>query len=64
MFGKKTAEDASVHRIVYEPWKWPHATYTIETTKKLADITVAEIDPSQRLADTERKNNRIELKLH
>jgi hypothetical protein len=27
----------------------------------LGDITIAEIDPSQRMADTERQNNRIKI---
>jgi aminopeptidase N len=62
MYGEKPVEDASISRIVYEPWKWTHSTYTIETTKKLADFNVVEIDPSIRLADVERKNNKLELK--
>jgi hypothetical protein len=47
---------------VYEPWHWTSATYTIQTARKLTDIIVAEIDPSQRMADIDRKNNRLELK--
>jgi hypothetical protein len=62
MYGEKPAEDSTIPRKIYEPWKWTHATYTIETTRKLADFTIVEIDPSQRLADVERKNNRLELK--
>ena len=61
MFGQKPAEDASVSRKVYEPWKWTHPTYTIESSHKLGDISIGEIDPSQRLADVERKNNKINL---
>ncbi len=62
MFGQKPAEDATIPRTVYDSWKWTHPTYIIETSKKLVDISAAEIDPSMRLADLERKNNRIELK--
>lgn len=62
MFGQKPVEDATFPRKVYEPWKWTHSTYIIETSKKLADIAIGEIDPSHRLADVERKNNKIELK--
>lgn len=62
MYGVKPAEDASVPRTEYAPWHWTNRTYTIETTKKLMDISVFEIDPSQRLADVERRNNRLELK--
>jgi hypothetical protein len=49
-------------RKVYDAWKWTHGTYIIETSRKLTDFTIVEIDPSQRLADIERKNNKLELK--
>ena len=62
MYGTKPVEDATVSRKVYEPWKWTHGTYIIETTKKLAEFTLVEIDPSLRLADIERKNNKFEPK--
>jgi Peptidase family M1 domain len=62
MYGKKPVEDSAIPRIVYDPWKWTHVTYIIETNKRLADFTIIEIDPSQRMADLERKNNRLELK--
>jgi aminopeptidase N len=61
-FGEKPAENFQTPRIVYEEWKWTHATYEIQTKKKLTDIVSIEIDPTQRLADTDRKNNRLELK--
>lgn len=62
MYGEKPAEDSTILRKVYEPWKWTHTTYIIETSRKLSDFTIVEIDPSQRMADAERKNNRLELK--
>ena len=62
MYGEKPAEDPSIPRIVYEPWKWTHGTYTVETTKKLSDFSVIEIDPSMRLADIKRENNKMDLK--
>ena len=62
MYGEKPVEDPSIPRKVYDPWKWTSSTYIIETDRKLADFNVVEIDPSQRLADVERKNNRLELK--
>ncbi len=61
MYGAKPPEDDSARRILYPAWHWTSETYTVETTRKLSDITVAEIDPSQRMADVERKNNRIKL---
>lgn len=62
MYGVKPVEDNSVPRTVYEPWKWTHSTYIVETKRKLTDITTVEIDPSQRMADVERRNNKLELK--
>jgi hypothetical protein len=62
MYAAKPVENDSFSRKVYEPWHWTSDVYTIETNRKLTDITLAEIDPSQRMADVERKNNKIELK--
>lgn len=62
MYGQKPAEDNSIPRKVYPGWRWTHPVYTIETNRKLLDVTAVEIDPSQRMADLERKNNKIELK--
>ncbi len=62
MYGEKSAEDASIPRKVYEPWKWTHSYYIIETDRKFADFTFVEIDPSLRMADIDRKNNKLELK--
>ena len=60
-FGEKPVEDTTMPRKVYEPWKWTHATYVISTSQKLNTIRWVEIDPSQRLADIERKNNQLKL---
>lgn len=62
MYGEKPAENDSIPRKLYAPWNWTSATYTIQTDRKLTDITIAEIDPSQRMADIDRRNNRLELK--
>ncbi len=61
MFGAKPVEDNSVTRSVHESWKWTHPTYTFEIDKKLTDIKALEIDPTQRMADLERRNNRLEI---
>jgi hypothetical protein len=62
MFGAKPAEEGQSPRKVYDAWKWTHPTYEIKTDKKLTDIVSVEIDPSYRMADIDRKNNRLELK--
>lgn len=61
MFGNKQNENASEPFIVHEEWKWTHPYYIVEFKHKLTDLTKAEIDPSKRMADTERKNNKLEL---
>ncbi|MBP6686817.1 MAG: M1 family metallopeptidase [Lacibacter sp.] len=61
MFGEKPAEN-KITRIVYPAWKWTHPAYVIEFDKPLRELTVVEIDPTQRMADVDRRNNRLELK--
>jgi hypothetical protein len=62
MFGEKPAEKGQEPRKVYESWKWTHPTFQISSSRKLTDISTVEIDPSYRMADVDRKNNRLLLK--
>ncbi|HXB44572.1 MAG TPA: M1 family metallopeptidase [Puia sp.] len=61
MFGEKPIEDAAIARTTFDPWKWTHPTYTFEISHRLTDVKIIEIDPTQRMADVERKNNKLEL---
>jgi hypothetical protein len=61
MFGEKPVEDAAIPRHVHEPWRWTHPTYTFAIDKKLNDVKGIEIDPSQRMADVDRKNNKLDI---
>ena len=63
MFGEKPVEDKSIPSKTFEAWKWTHPVYTFELNHKLSDIKVVDIDPSQRMADLERKNNRLDIPL-
>jgi hypothetical protein len=58
MYGAKPADDATP-RTVHEEWKWTHPTYTFETSRKVSEIKSIEIDPSQRMADVNRVNNKV-----
>ena len=58
-FGVKPVEDASIPRTVFAAWKWTSPTYTFEVGHKLFDIKTIEIDPTQRMADVDRKNNKL-----
>ena len=62
MFGEKPAENPGQKRVVHDEWRWTHPTYVVEIKHRLTDFTAVEIDPSKRMADTERKNNLLELK--
>ena len=61
MFGSKQNETPSLKRTVGEPWKWTHPTYTITIDRHLVELKKVEIDPLQRMADTERSNNTLTL---
>ncbi|HTI09339.1 MAG TPA: M1 family metallopeptidase [Puia sp.] len=61
MFGEKPVEDAAIPRTVFEPWKWTHPTYTFQVTHGLTSVKTVEIDPSRRMADVDRKKNKIDL---
>jgi hypothetical protein len=60
MYGVKPAE-IKISWKTYPAWKWPARTYVIESNRRVAEVAIAEIDPSQRLADVERKDNRLKL---
>jgi hypothetical protein len=61
MYGEKPAEDTSGKREVHTPWRWTHPTYIVEFKSRLTDLKKAEIDPSRRMADLQRKNNVLEI---
>ncbi|RFM29127.1 M1 family peptidase [Deminuibacter soli] len=61
MYGEKPAEDASIRRIVHPEWHWTDPEYSLELNHNIADIKEVEIDPSQRLADLNRGNNKLTI---
>ena len=61
MFGAKPNENIAQKFILHEEWRWTHPTYVVEVKAKLNDLRKVEIDPTKRMADTERKNNLLEL---
>ncbi len=58
MFGNKNAED-NTPRILHEEWKWTHPEYQIKIDKKIIDIKSIEIDPTNRMADINKTNNKL-----
>lgn len=61
MYGQKPIEDSSMARTVHDEWRWTHPTYIFETTRKLFDLSQVEIDPSERLADINKRNNILKI---
>jgi hypothetical protein len=61
MFGEKPVEDDSIPRTSFPSWKWTQPTYVVSVNKKLASMKTIEIDPSLRMADVERKNNKLDI---
>ena len=60
MLGAKGAESV-VNRIVHREWQWGSPTYTFETSKPLSSLKSIEIDPSFRMPDINRTNNKLEI---
>jgi len=61
MFGAKPVEEPAIPRTVFEPWKWTSPTYTFAVNHHLTDLKKVEIDPSYRMADVDRANNKLEI---
>ena len=60
MLANKVAE-GNDNRFVHPECKWVQPTYTFETTKPLSALKSIEIDPSYRLPDVNRSNNKLEI---
>jgi peptidase M1-like protein len=58
MYGSKPAED-TIKTIVDKEWKWVDPEYNFNLTRSVSDIKSIEIDPSERMADVNRVNNKI-----
>jgi hypothetical protein len=58
MFASKLAED-TIPRVIHYEWRWTHPSYTFNIDKKITDIKSIEIDPSYRMADFTRFNNKL-----
>lgn len=59
MFGEKPNEDASIARIIHKEWPWVNPEYIFETSRSIKDLKSIEIDPTQRMADVNRANNKL-----
>ncbi len=59
--GNKQVEDKSLSRTDLDAWPWVYPTYTLMLSNRVSEISTIEIDPSLRMADVERRNNKVDL---
>ncbi|MCW5911292.1 MAG: M1 family metallopeptidase [Cyclobacteriaceae bacterium] len=55
--GSKPVEDKNTRRSMLPDWPWVYPTYNVQVNRKSGEIQSIEIDPSQRMADINRKDN-------
>jgi hypothetical protein len=61
LLGKKPIDDPTIARTDLPEWYWVNPIYSFKINRPAANIKSLEIDPSQRMADINRKNNVITL---
>jgi len=59
--GRKPVEDQTIQRFDLPEWPWVNPTYTLKINHKTEEISSAEIDPTQRMADVDRGNNLLDI---
>jgi aminopeptidase N len=58
MMGGKPVEDPSLKTEKLSDWPWVNPTYRATVSRPASEISSIEIDPSQRMADVNRTNNK------
>jgi hypothetical protein len=58
MYGSKPNENKTP-RLDHAEWRWTHPDYQFTTSRSIQEIKSIEIDPSLRLADLNRTNNKL-----
>lgn len=61
MRGEKGNEKGMPERVLTEMWPWTNLTKTFTIPKNIKLIKSVEIDPSKRMADLQRDNNKVEF---
>jgi hypothetical protein len=57
----KPIENKEILRNDMVAWPWVNPTYTLRINRQPEDVASIEIDPSRRMADVNRKNNKLEF---
>ncbi len=61
--GEKPEEKGMPERVLTERWPWTNQSKEITISRPISDIKSVEIDPSGRLADINRENNKVEISI-
>lgn len=59
MLGNKPVENKEVMRNDLIAWPWVNPTYSLRINRPAKEILSLEIDPTERMADVDRENNRL-----
>ncbi|MFD2036865.1 M1 family metallopeptidase [Belliella marina] len=59
--GEKPEEAGMPKRILTQKWPWTSYTTEVKLARPIAEIKSVEIDPSMRMADVNRENNKLEV---
>lgn len=60
MYGAKPSEGEG-EWIRYPAQRWTHRDIVVSSKRSLKEVASIEIDPSMRMADFDRRNNRLEI---
>lgn len=58
MYGQK-AKEVNGDWITYPAQRWTHRNIVVDSKRKLSEVRMVEIDSSQRMADVDRRTNRL-----
>ncbi|MCH7400963.1 M1 family metallopeptidase [Belliella kenyensis] len=59
--GSKPEEEGMPKRVKTQKWPWTNYSTEVMLERPIADIKSVEIDPSKRMADVNRENNKLEV---
>jgi hypothetical protein len=59
--GNKPEEKGMPSRVMTVRWPWTNYSQSVELDRPISEIKSVEIDPSLRMADVNRENNKVEV---
>ena len=59
--GEKPEESGMPKRVLTQKWPWTNYTTEVKLARPISEIKSVEIDPSMRMADVDRDNNKLEV---